>query len=106
MLAMPTEECCIGSVADDVGKASPSVRIQNLANAVDVIDVVGQQDALVVRHRQQATVEHPVHRAGQRQAVLHDIRPLGFDRFDVRGFDFRAPAAVDELKPRERAALS
>ena len=43
----------------------------------------------------------PVHGAGQGQPVLHDVRPLGLDRLDVRRFDLRSAAAIDELKPRE-----
>ena len=81
-----------------------TVRKQNFADAVDVIDLVGHQNAPVVGHGQQASVEHPMHRAGQRKSILDNVWSLGAYRFDMRSFDLGSAPAVDELKSSKRAA--
>ena len=58
----------------------------------------------VVRDADQAAVEHPVHGPGEGESIADDIRSIGLDRPDMRGFDLRAPEAIDQFQGRDRAA--
>lgn len=63
------------------------------------------QDVEIIGQGDQATIEHPVRRAGQRDAIGQDIGSFRLDGPYVRGIDFGASSAVDELQASDSAAL-
>jgi hypothetical protein len=101
---MPLHEPWIGLILRAVREFRMPVRKQNFANAVDVVDLAGQQNAPVLGHSEQASIEHPMHCAGQGESVLDNVWSPGAYRFDMRSFDLGSATTVDELKSSERAA--
>ena len=101
---MPMQELGIGLIFRAIREFRMAIRKQDLADAIYVIDLVGQQNAPVFGHGQKAPVEHPMHRAGQCQSILDNVWSLGAYRLDMRGFHFGSAPAVDELKSSKRAA--
>ena len=48
------------SVTCTFGQARPPVRVDQLLNSLDIVDLARQQDFARVAQRDQAAVEHPV----------------------------------------------
>jgi hypothetical protein len=71
--------------------------VDQAPHAVRIIHLPRHKNVELVRKADQPPIEHPVHRAGQRQPVLHRVRSVGPDRTDMRRFDLGPPAAVDQL---------
>ena len=68
--------------------------------------VVLDQDLVVVTDREEASVEHPVDRPGERDAVPDRVRTVVLDRLDVRRLDLWAAAAVADAETGECARVA
>ncbi len=60
--------------------------------------VTGHQIRQVVVDRDQASIEHPMHRAAQRDPISHRVRATIGDWSDVRSLDLRTTSAIDDLE--------
>jgi hypothetical protein len=67
--------------------------------------VVGHQEAVIVRERNEMSVEQPVHRPRQGDAVLHDVGTALRDGPYMGRLYFRLPVAVDDPEPGHCACV-
>ena len=79
-------------------ESSVTIRIDNFAKPFNVIDLPRNEYFEVVRQGDQTSIEHPMHRARERNTVGDDVRTVCLDCSDMSGFCFGAPAAIDELE--------
>ena len=62
------------------------------------------QQAVLIRQRNEMTIEQPMHGCRQRDPVLYAIRSAALNRPDMRRLRLGPPAAVDQLPPGHRVA--
>src|SRR6516164_980095 len=67
--------------------------------------ITGHQDREIIVDRNQATVEHPMHRAAERDAVAHGVRPSIGDWSNVRGLDLQPTSTIYDLEAGNRAGI-
>lgn len=105
MLAMPTQEVWMRPLECPRRHDRASGPVYQPSYTLWIIGMPRNQDVEVIGQADQATVEHPVRRAGQRDAIGQDIGPFRLNRPYVRCIDFGASPAVDELQASDCTAL-
>ena len=89
-----------------MGHPGVAVLVDQGSHAFLIINTSRDENLKIVGERDQPSIEHPVCRAGKRETIAHDIRPILLDRSDMRCVDLGTTATVYQPEARNRASLS
>ena len=89
-----------------MGCSGVAVLVDQGSHALLIVNTSRDENLKIVGERDQPPIEHPVCRAGKREAVADDVGSTLFDWPDMRRIDFGATAAVYQPEARNRASLS
>ena len=99
VLAMPFQEMRMGALKRAAGRKRAGGFVDEGPNAFWVIDLPRNHNFELVRQADQPTIEHPVRCGGEGDPIADDIRPVRFDRSDMRSGDSARPPPLMSLSP-------